>query len=158
MKLIKAGILKRFNYFKNLIKADMPVHNLSLSIALGIFIGLAVPVGFQTFLIIPAALLLRCNVTVAWAATYISNPVTIFPIYIVAAFIGERLTSFKVSLVKINYFISHPSANSLLGVGPNTFMAVLAGSLIMGIILSIAVYYFSFFLITRQREKSKQSA
>ena len=94
----------------------------------------------------------------AWAATYISNPITIFPIYIVAAFIGERLTSFKVSLEKINYFISHPSANSLLGVGSNTFIAVIAGSMIMGIILAVAVYYFSYFLITRQRVRSKQSA
>jgi uncharacterized protein len=156
MKLFKTLHLRGKEYFENLLKFDLPAYKISLSLALGIFIGLTIPMGFQTLIVLPIAILLRCNFPVAWGATAISNPFTILPIYIAAAFIGEKITGIKISLTEINYVIINPTTDNFRSLGHDTFIVLIIGTSIIGLVLSVIVYYISLILITKHREKIKQ--
>jgi uncharacterized protein (DUF2062 family) len=63
---------------------------ISLGFALGIFLGLLIPVG-QMPLAAGAAVLLRANVPIAMASTFVSNPVTFGPLYYLAYQLGVLL-------------------------------------------------------------------
>lgn len=63
---------------------------IALGFALGIFFGLLIPVG-QIPLAGGAAVLLRANVPIAMASTFVSNPVTFGPLYYLAYKLGVLL-------------------------------------------------------------------
>lgn len=153
MKLLKNLYLKGHNYFKYLVSFDLPASKISFSLAIGIFIGITIPMGLQTILVIPAALLFRCNLPIALSATLISNPFTIIPIYATAAFIGEQFTGIKISMSKISKVIHNPSVHNLWNLGYNTLGILLLGTLVMGVVLSLAIYYASLSLILKHRAK-----
>ena len=56
---------------------------------MGLFIGLTPTLGLQTVLIIIGCVVLRGNVFIALAASWISNPVTIVPLYLFFHALGE---------------------------------------------------------------------
>lgn len=59
--------------------------------AIGLFIGLAIPVA-QILLAAAAAVILRANVAVAAAGTLVTNPLTVAPIYYAAYQLGAWAT------------------------------------------------------------------
>jgi uncharacterized protein (DUF2062 family) len=71
----------------------LSVHRRALArgVAVGLFIGLTPTVGVQTVLILVACLALRANFPAAFAASWISNPVTMGPLYFAYAVIGETI-------------------------------------------------------------------
>ncbi len=60
-------------------------------IAVGLFVGLTPTVGIQTVLMIGACLLLRANFPAAFVISWISNPLTVGPLYVAYSIIGETL-------------------------------------------------------------------
>lgn len=60
-------------------------------VAIGLFIGLLIPVA-QILLAAMAAVVLRANIPVAAAATFITNPLTVPPIYYAAYHLGAWAT------------------------------------------------------------------
>lgn len=60
-------------------------------VAIGLFIGLLIPVA-QILLAATAAVILRANIPVAAAATFITNPLTVPPIYYAAYHLGAWAT------------------------------------------------------------------
>jgi len=71
----KLRLLKRFNCF------DTGLLAIARGISIGIFFGLTPTVGFQTLLVLPCCLIFRANFPLAFAATWISNPFTMGPLY-----------------------------------------------------------------------------
>lgn len=64
---------------------------LARGMAVGVFIGLTPTVGIQTLLMLGACLLLRANFPAAFLASWISNPVTVPPLYFAFGVLGEAL-------------------------------------------------------------------
>lgn len=60
-------------------------------VAIGLFVGLLIPVA-QILLAAVAAVVLRANIPVAAAATFITNPLTVPPIYYAAYYLGTWAT------------------------------------------------------------------
>lgn len=60
-------------------------------VAVGLFVGLLIPVA-QILLAAVAAVVLRANIPVAAAATFITNPLTVPPIYYAAYHLGAWAT------------------------------------------------------------------
>ena len=156
MKLFKSLHSKGREYFHNLLTLDLTSHKISQSLAVGIFIGLTIPMGLQMIAVLPLVFLFRCNLPLACGATLISNPFTILPIYITAVFIGERVTGIKISLREINYVINNPTINNFWNIGYNTLMVLVSGTVVIGMVFSVLVYYLALHLITKHREKIKQ--
>lgn len=65
--------------------------SVAAGMAIGLFIGLAIPVA-QILLAAAAALVLRANVAVAAAGTLVTNPLTVPPIYYAAYQLGTWAT------------------------------------------------------------------
>jgi len=64
--------------------------NVALAVAIGVFLGLLLPVG-QFILAVALAVWLRAHVAIAAAATLVSNPLTFPPIYWLAYRIGRAV-------------------------------------------------------------------
>lgn len=60
-------------------------------IAVGLFIGLTPTVGLQTLLMVVGCMLLRGNFPSAFAVSWVSNPLTLAPLFLTFNAIGETL-------------------------------------------------------------------
>jgi len=71
----------------------LSVHRRAIArgIAVGLFVGLTPTVGIQTVLMLGACLPLRANFPAAFFISWVSNPLTMAPLYVVYSFIGETL-------------------------------------------------------------------
>ena len=69
---------------------QMERHNVALGVAIGLFIGLLLPVA-QFFFAMLIAVVLRGHIAISAACTLVTNPLTFPPIYWVAYQIGGRL-------------------------------------------------------------------
>ena len=78
-------LLRRFRCFHT------DSESLCRGFAVGVFFGLTPTVGFQTPLVVSTCILLRANFPLAFAATWISNPVTMVPLYLILNVTGEAL-------------------------------------------------------------------
>lgn len=65
----------------NVLHADDPPHRLALGAAIGIFITFTPTVGFQMVLIVFVSWLLRANKVIGLPLAWISNPLTMVPIF-----------------------------------------------------------------------------
>ena len=70
---------------RSVLALDDSPHAIALGAAIGIFVGLTPLVGIQTILVVALAVLSRrfiyFNVTAAMLSTYVSNPLTMVPMY-----------------------------------------------------------------------------
>lgn len=64
-------------------------HTLARGVAVGTFVGLSPTVGFQTGLTLLGCLVLRGNFPVAFLVTWISNPITMAPLYLAFNQLGK---------------------------------------------------------------------
>lgn len=74
-----------------ILHADDPPHTLALGIAIGFFVTFTPLIGFQMMLSVFLAWLLRANKVVGVPIVWISNPVTLVPIYYPCYALGCRL-------------------------------------------------------------------
>ncbi len=106
----------------------------ALSIAIGIFIGICIPPGFQISLAVPVAMLLRANVIIASFFTLISNPFT-FPPLIYASFkIGEYVSGNSLKWKILSDFIANPTPEQFMMIGTTGFLIYMLGGLIQAVI------------------------
>jgi uncharacterized protein len=71
---------RRF-FIQKMLHADDTPHRIALGVALGVFIGMTPIVGFQMIIAVAVAAMLRANKAVCVPMVWITNPVTIVPIY-----------------------------------------------------------------------------
>jgi uncharacterized protein (DUF2062 family) len=81
---------RRFLIVKVLHADDTP-HRIALGIAIGVFIGFTPTVGLQMIIALALATLLRANKVVCLPMVWVSNPVTMVPIYLVCFQVGSAL-------------------------------------------------------------------
>lgn len=115
----------------------------ALSLTIGWFVGLAVPMGFQTMCAVPLAAAFQCNVFLAYLATNITNPITAAPIYIFAFKIGAFIIGGGSAEKSLHNLLSDPSLNALWNFSSNGLAAFLLGCFILAISTSGFVYLIS---------------
>jgi uncharacterized protein (DUF2062 family) len=77
--------------FHNVLHADDPPHRLALGIAIGVFTTFTPTVGLQMMIVVFLAWLLRANKAVGIPIVWITNPVTIIPIFYSCYRTGQML-------------------------------------------------------------------
>ena len=140
-------------YFSKIIRFNVVSWKIALSLALGVFIGLLLPMGFQAVLVIPLALLLKCNIFITMSATLVSNPFTVVPLYYIYFKIGEFLTSVEITEAQLNALAGSPSFENIQSLGENALILFFSGSIPVSIIFGIATYAFSLMLVNYYRKK-----
>lgn len=138
-------------FCKNLISMQGNPSKIALSLALGIFIGVMMPVGMQMAVAIPLAMLFNVNIIITVTATFITNPFTIIPLYYAIIKIGEFLTQIKISWVKIEAIIKNPEMKNFLALGYESLIVFFTGSFTLGLITSVFLYLITLRLIKNYR-------
>ena len=86
---------KDFCVYK-ILHADDPPHTLALGIAVGMFVTFTPLIGFQMMLSVFLAWLLRANKVVGVPIVWISNPLTLVPIYYPCYVVGCKVLGMEV--------------------------------------------------------------
>lgn len=142
-------------FCKNLVSMKGKPSKIAFGLALGIFIGILIPVGFQMLIAIPLAVFFNVNIIVTVTATFITNPVTVVPLYFAIIKIGEFITQIKISWKKIEMLIENPDFDHLVSLGSESLIVFFSGSFILGILISTAIYFITLKLICRYRSKNQ---
>lgn len=114
-------------------------------VAVGLFIALTPTVGLQTVLMLVFCLLLRGNFPVAFAVSWISNPITLGPLYLGYYVVGERVVSPLIH--PLSPLWEAGAAGPLL-----EGVYLLAGSMLIAIPIAAGGYLFSYWLAFRLRQ------
>ena len=101
-------------YLHKLVNLKASPAKIAFSIALGIFIGLLIPMGLQTFFIIPLAMFTGSNLILAYAATLVSNPFTVIPIYYFSVQVGSYFTKINFTWNEFNFVITNPTYSNII--------------------------------------------
>ncbi len=147
-------LLKRYRWFyRRLVRLRGKPVAIARGFAVGVFAGCFPFFGFQTFIGIILAALLRGSKVTAVIGTWISNPITYIPLYVLNFKVGKLLLGVKsVSSQDVDF----KSFSSLMESGSIFIITFLVGCFVVGAIASISSYFLSLYIFQRlQRKKSK---
>lgn len=85
--------LKQFVKLRILHSDDSP-HRIAMGMALGLFIGWTPAIGLHILMVLVSTLIIRANRLVALTCVWISNPLTIIPIYYPSYLVGKYVLKF----------------------------------------------------------------
>jgi uncharacterized protein (DUF2062 family) len=150
MKIQLKTLFKKRSYkdtLKSLLKLEKDPKKIAKSVSLGTFFGILMPMGLQTIVTIPLSILFKCNIVISSAATLITNPITVVPIYTTAVILGEFVTGISVQWGYIESFMTTPNIDSLLNLGSEVSLVLIIGLFIMGLFFSALFYLVSFYAV-----------
>ena len=157
-----AAKIERFLVYRVLSINDSP-HRIALSVAVGIFITWTPTIGLQMMLTIALCFLLRANKLVGVPFVWISNPLTIVPIYVpnyvVGCWIlGRTPTDAWKNLTAASSFSTgfwSRAVDWFDAIKP-IFVELWIGSLAVGLVLGVMTYFTVYRMIVVYRAKLKE--
>ncbi len=149
----------KLNYIK-LLRSNGTPHKIALAIALGLFVGIAIPYFGQTVIVIILAVIFRTNKILAFAATWVSNPYTVPFYYPVLCYIGSKILGAGLTFNRIQHeilgIVHSFSWHNLFALGFELAASFIVGGIIVGVISGVAGYYIVYKIITRYRNKKSR--
>ena len=140
----------RLTYLKLFRLRDRP-EVVAKGFAIGVFAGSFPLLGLQSLIGIFLATIFRASKVAAVAATWISNPLTYVPLFIFNYKIGKfllRTEDVELSSLDIT------SLTAIRESGWSFAITLLAGSFIVGTILSVVTYFYSFAILKRWHNRA----
>lgn len=126
---------------------------ISLSFAIGVFIGMSPFLGIHTILGIICAYLFRLNKFVTIIGVYITNPWTIIPIYTFSTWFGAKILGVERVIPSIDW--ERITLSRLLSeLGP-LLKPFVIGTLFVGFISALISFVIIYYLV-RKRDEVKQ--
>jgi len=133
--------------FNKILSLDSHPRHIALGFAVGVFISITPFFGIHTPLAIAAALIFRLNKLTCITGAWVNTPITIIPV------LGM---SYKLGTVLLGNSPGELNIRSLeWSALKQHATAIILGSSIIGFILAVAGYFFSYWLIVRFRKKDK---
>lgn len=144
---------------------DSP-HAIALGVAVGIFVGLTPTVGVQTILILGLVVATRkfvyFNATAAMASTYVSNPITMVPMYYGWYRIGAWFSSGCLTAAEFEKMLEFDGLagwwNAMCALGSQVAMPMCLGALLTAPIGVAIAYPVTYFFVKWVREKRPPKA
>ena len=125
--------------------------------AIGMFYGCAIPFGFQLILSIPTAIILKGSKIGATVGTFVTNHFSIFIIYPVQCWIGNRLLGGNLSYGTISHalrdVVREQSWDSLVRIGEELVAAFFTGGVLFAVIFTPFTYFGVRALVRRHRAR-----
>lgn len=113
--------------------------------ALGMFVGFAIPFGLQLVVAVPLSFLIKGSKLGAVFGTFVTNHVTVFLIYPVQCWIGNKLICGSLSLDRIRQImeevIQNKNYETLFQTGVEVVISFFAGGLLFAAISTPVTYY-----------------
>jgi uncharacterized protein (DUF2062 family) len=110
------------------------------SLAIGVAIGLVIPVGLQSVASVPIALFFRCNLILTLVGTLISNPVTLLPLYYIAYHIGTNLTGITISFSRIEEMVLDLNLDYFMQLGSDAIIVLITGTAVQALLYGGITY------------------
>jgi hypothetical protein len=139
--------------------------SISLGLAIGVFVAFTPTIGIQILLAGMLATLLSANRPAALLPVWITNPVTIAPLfgftYVVGRWFlpgplddhaGEVLRTVVWRLQRQDFWNLSDPLNAILSLSRDVFIPLWIGGLLVGLVAAVAVYFPTLFLIRRSRQ------
>lgn len=145
--------LLRYMYIRFLRMQGSP-EAIARGVAAGIFAGSFPFLGFQTLIGLAIAALVRGNKVMAAVSTWISNPLTYFPIFALNFHIGRLLLGYPKRTVTLP--ASPAGINEWMNLGMTVTSALMLGSLVVGTIAAVVGYYAALLVAHRVRSSKKR--
>jgi uncharacterized protein (DUF2062 family) len=125
-------------------------------VGLGFFLAF-IPIPIQMFLAVPAALAMKVNLAVTIAATWISNPITLVPLMVLAYSTGCFILRLDNAFIFTNFEPSIFWFHTMLA---NVWLPLVTGALVCGIIAgaigyTAVLWLWRFNLLRARRERTK---
>lgn len=133
---IKLKRIIRYMYLR-LVRQEMPVHNVAVGFAAGMFVGFLPIIPFQTVVAVAVAFPVRGSKIAAALGTWISNPVNMIPFYLMLYYVGRLITPWEVPPFDPDLL----ELTVMLEQGWSWFLVMLTGGVFLGIPASIASYF-----------------
>ena len=135
-----------------MVKDPLPPEDVAAGWALGMFIGCAIPFGFQLVISIPLAMMMRVSKIGATVGTLITNPVTIFIIYPAQTWAVNRLI-FQGSLSFSRLMDMEWTWETVRRLGVDAMLSFFIGGIALALVLSPVTYFAVKRIIIRYRSK-----
>ena len=87
----RAGLKQAEGWFIHLLHLDDSAHRIALGAAIGVFIAFTPTIGFQMLLVLMATSAVRANKIAGLPMPWITNPVTILPVFSLNYMVGHAL-------------------------------------------------------------------
>ena len=136
-----------------MVKDPLPPEDVAAGWALGMFIGCAIPFGFQLVISIPLAMMMRVSKIGATLGTLITNPVTIFVIYPVQTWAANRAV-FGGSLSFSRLMEMEWTWETVRRLGADAMLSFFIGGIVLALILSPITYFAVRRIVIRYRARS----
>ena len=129
--------------------------------AIGMFCGCFIPFGVQLIISIPAAIILKGSKIGASVGTLITNPVTIFFIYPMQCYVGNRIVGGSLSWSKIESALTNltgkdlsfvDAVNEFISLGWELMIAFFVGGALLTAIMTPLTYFAVKKMVIRYRE------
>lgn len=138
-----------------MVRDPLPPEDVAAGWALGMFIGCAIPFGFQLIISIPLAMMMRVSKVGATLGTLITNPVTIFIIYPIQTWaINKLIFGGSLSLSKLMEMEWTWEAVRRLGV--DAMLSFFIGGIVLALVLSPITYFAIKRIVIRYRKLWKK--
>lgn len=152
---------------RRLLALNDSAHAIALGVAVGVFVGLTPTVGVQTILILGLVLATRrfvyFNATAAMASTYISNPVTMVPMYYGWYRIGAWFSTGSLSAEEFEAMLQFQGLSgwweAMCALGSQVALPMFVGALLtapIGVAIAYPVTYFLVKWIRDQKPSSRK--
>ncbi|MBN2294366.1 MAG: DUF2062 domain-containing protein [Pirellulales bacterium] len=149
--------LKNF-FTHNVLHVDDTPHRIALGVAIGVFVTWTPTIGFQMVLTIALAWLLRANKFVGVPFVWISNPLTLVPIYMPNYLIGRWILGSEVPPPDFAKVVDATggwleTVGTWWSVTWHAFLPLWLGSLLVGLALAIPSYFATYRALVIYRRK-----
>ena len=135
----------RLIYLKLLRLRDKP-EVVAKGLAVGVFAGCFPFFGIQSLIGLFLATIFRGSRVAAYAATWISNPLTYVPLYILNFKVGKLLLGTEDTVLPP---LDIESFTAFKELGSSFIITLLTGSFVVGIILSVITYFYGLAILQR---------
>ena len=123
---------------------------LAKGFAVGVFAGCFPFFGLQSLIGLVLATVFRGSKMAAYAATWISNPLTYVPLYVFNYKIGKLLLGTEDTTLPP---LDLESFTTFKELGSTFAITLLTGSFVVGIILAVITYFYGFAILERLRDR-----
>ena len=150
--------------YLKMVREKAPPEYIARGWAIGMFWGLASPLGVQLVFSIPCAFLLKGSKIGAMLGTVpLTNIVTVFFIYPIQCWVGNRILGGNLTFCAANDALKHvlhdPSFRTfhqaLRDLSWDILFAFFAGGIFFGLIVAVSTYYSVLALVKRYRSRKQ---
>ena len=140
----------RYMYLR-LVRQQMPVHNVAVGFAAGMFVGFLPIIPFQTVVAVAVAFPVRGSKIAAALGTWISNPINMIPFYLMLYYAGKLIIPWEVPPFDPDLL----ELTVMLEQGWNWFLVMLVGGVFLGVPASIISYFLARRAISGYRRRKQ---